>query len=111
MWILDHLPEVRSDFSVFHRIDDPFTLGSAEFFELAEWLPAYPGACQVMIRAKLQREEVSPGMNVSVVPGGQNRTLEALGVPTATRVDDPAQLAAITAGAHEAGFPSLEYKS
>lgn len=110
MWVIDHLPEVRSDMSAFHRIDDPFSLGSAEFFELAEWLPAYPGACQTMIRAELERG-LHGGNAPAIGSSRTNRTLEALNAPDATRVDDPAQLAVITAGAHEAGFVSLEYKS
>lgn len=39
-----------SDFRALHRIDDPFRLPSSRFFALAEWMPAYPGACQASIR-------------------------------------------------------------
>lgn len=42
-WIVDHLDDVASDLSAFHRVDDYMTLESARFFSLAERLGAYSG--------------------------------------------------------------------
>lgn len=41
--MLDHLDDVISDLSVFHRIDDVNELEPAVFFALAQRLPLYQG--------------------------------------------------------------------
>jgi len=42
--VTDYLPEIASDLSAFHRIDDPGEMEAAVFFMLAYRLPAYQGA-------------------------------------------------------------------
>lgn len=42
--MLDYLPDVESDFSVFHRVDNIYTLSAARFTEWAVRLSMYEGA-------------------------------------------------------------------
>lgn len=43
-WVLDHMDDVASDMSVFHRVDDPWSMPAPRFFSLASRLPVYGGA-------------------------------------------------------------------
>jgi hypothetical protein len=92
--MLDHLAELRSDFSVFHRIDNPDRLSSSRFFSLAELLPLYDGAC----RAVLLHE-----YSTNAAP-----TREEGNQAEAVRVDDPRQLETMT---NRDGMLGIEYKS
>jgi hypothetical protein len=56
--MLDHLDDIASDMSVFHRIDDAMTLDGPTFFKLAWRLPAYTGVMQA--RAIAESESSSP---------------------------------------------------
>jgi hypothetical protein len=56
--MLDHLDDIASDLSVFHRIDDPSTLDGPTYFRLAWRLAAYQGVMQA--RANAAREEQQP---------------------------------------------------
>lgn len=44
MWILEHLDDVRSDMSVYHRVDEVEHLTADRFIAYAWRLPAYGGA-------------------------------------------------------------------
>jgi hypothetical protein len=55
LWINDWLDDVRSDMSVFHRIDDIEVMEAKRFVAFAERLPAYSGA--VLARLVREREE------------------------------------------------------
>lgn len=52
MWILDLLPEIESDLSVFHRIDDPYPLSGSRMIRLIERLPVYEGAVRAALLAR-----------------------------------------------------------
>ncbi len=54
----DYLPEIASDLSAFHRIDDPGEMEAAVFFMLAYRLPAYQGA---MAAAAAQQQQGGGG--------------------------------------------------
>lgn len=54
--MLDYLPDIASDLSRFHRIDDANTLEAPVFFALVRRLSAYGG----MIAARLQMQ-AEPG--------------------------------------------------
>lgn len=43
-WVLDHMDDVASDMSVFHRVDDPWSMPAPRFFTLASRLHVYGGA-------------------------------------------------------------------
>lgn len=46
-WTLDHLDDLDSDFSVFHRADSFRSLPAPRMFALAQRLPAYGGVMSV----------------------------------------------------------------
>lgn len=56
--MLDHVDDIASDMSVFHRIDDVTTLDGPTFFRLAWRLPAYTGVMQA--RAIAESETSGP---------------------------------------------------
>jgi hypothetical protein len=47
LWVLDHLDDIASDLSAFHRIDNYEQMGSVRFLRLAYRLPAYGGVMAV----------------------------------------------------------------
>jgi hypothetical protein len=49
IWVVDHLEDLESDFSVFHRIDDPLSLPGPEFFRKAHRVGAYEGVMTARI--------------------------------------------------------------
>lgn len=81
---------MESDFSVFHRVDDPYRLPSPRFFRLAERLPAYKGAVAAALAA-----DAPPAQPVAPGSGGGPVVL-----------DDVRTVAAMTS---DSGFPGIEY--
>lgn len=61
MWVVDHLADIESDFSVFHRVDDPLSLAGPEFFRKAYRLPAYPGVLAARVVAQETRSRPDHG--------------------------------------------------
>jgi hypothetical protein len=57
MWVLDHLDDLESDFSVFHRVDDMYAMPAPRFFRLAERIAAYEGVMTARIRAEQAQEQ------------------------------------------------------
>lgn len=62
VWVLDHLDDIASDLSVFHRIDAPSTLAGPEYFKLAMRLYCYAGVMQQRVIAEQQQEEARPSV-------------------------------------------------
>lgn len=61
MWVLDHLEDIDSDMSVFHRVDRAHeAMDGPLFFSRAERLAAYPG---VMRARAIAAQNPTPGMN------------------------------------------------
>jgi hypothetical protein len=60
LWVLDHLDDLESDFSVFHRIDNMYDLPAREFLAKAERLAAYTGVMQARVVAE-ERERAEGG--------------------------------------------------
>lgn len=61
MWTVDHLADIESDFSVFHRVDDPLSLSGPEFFRKAHRLPAYSGVLAARVAAQHERSGAGSG--------------------------------------------------
>ena len=59
MWVVDNLTDVKSDMSVFHRVDDIFRMAAHAFFSYAVRLPAYNGIIRRRIQAKADQEEAA----------------------------------------------------
>lgn len=62
MWVLDHLEDLESDFSVFHRVEDINSLDGPRFFRLALRIFAYEG---VMAARLMQQDQDNSGSNRS----------------------------------------------
>lgn len=60
MWVVELEGDVVSDFSVFHRIDDMYSMGSRKWAQLVLRLVAYPGAVQFRLKLEAQREQSEP---------------------------------------------------
>jgi hypothetical protein len=60
MWVLDHLKDLESDFSVLHRVEDVYSLDGPRFFEFAERIFAYPG----VMRARVEAESTGSGTRI-----------------------------------------------
>jgi hypothetical protein len=59
VWLVVHLGDVRSDLSVFHRIDDLDSLDAARFTSLVTRLPVYDGAVRHAMRRDLEQRETA----------------------------------------------------
>ena len=104
MWVLDYLDEIESDFSVFHRVDDPMALGSPRYFRLARLLGRYDGA----LRCALDLERAPLDSSAS----GEDASLRPreLVATTGGREELP-DITSIVAMSQNAGFPSIAYTS
>lgn len=65
MWVLDHLEDLESDFSVFHRVDDIYQMDGPRFFSRAARIFAYDG---VMTARALAEQEKQKGSNPTPRP-------------------------------------------
>jgi hypothetical protein len=88
--VTDHLTDIASDLSAFHRIDDPGEMESAVFFALAYRLPAYSGAMAAVAARQAQEQGGSAGRGRAAPRYERNssaannaRTAEAAPVATA----------------------------
>ena len=59
-WVLGHLPDLVSDFSVLHRVDDVGLVPAVTFFMLAARLPAYQGVMRAVVAAEASEDEEGP---------------------------------------------------
>lgn len=59
-WLLPHFGAIRSDLSVYHRIDDVEEMGMVRFVQLVEHLHVYDGAYAASVRAGRQRQGTGP---------------------------------------------------
>jgi hypothetical protein len=71
--VLDHLDDIASDLSVFHRIDDAAQLSGPAFFALAWRLAAYTGVMQARANAEQQRDEQTSTPQRSEYTAAQQR--------------------------------------
>jgi hypothetical protein len=60
MWVLGYLPDLESDFSAFHRVDDIYLMSSARFFILANRLPAYQGVLAARVMQEQEDQKPAP---------------------------------------------------
>lgn len=58
--MLDHLDDIASDLSAFHRVDDLYDLDGPTFFRLAFRLAAYAGVMQARVRAEMDTNQPPP---------------------------------------------------
>ncbi len=60
--MLDHLDDLESDFSVFHRVDDIYAMDGPQFFSRAYRLSAYQGVMAIRAQAGEQTVKVGSGV-------------------------------------------------
>lgn len=65
MWVLDYLDDIESDMSVFHRVDDPWSMPAPRFFAFASRLPAYNGAVAIAYAAAHQATPIEASSPVA----------------------------------------------
>ncbi len=68
MWVLDHLADLESDFSAFHRVEDITQLDGPRFFRMAYRLSAYQGV--MAARLAVQEQRHARGSGGPVAAGG-----------------------------------------
>lgn len=73
MWVLDHLEDIESDMSVFHRVERAReTLPAPLYFARANRLGAYQGVMQARILEQRQRDgSGAPSLSVGRPQSGQ----------------------------------------
>jgi hypothetical protein len=58
-WVLHHLEDLESDFSVFHRVEDMYELDAERFWIMAQRIIHYGGATAVAVaRATMDQRPV-----------------------------------------------------
>jgi hypothetical protein len=72
LWMLECLPEIESDMSVFHRIESIYTMSAVVFLRRVQHLPAYDGA----LAARLRREQTQRDPNPAAPVSGQQAVTE-----------------------------------
>jgi hypothetical protein len=65
MWVPGCLDDIESDMSVFHRVDDIYSMPGPRFFRLAARLSAYEGAMR--LRAMAEGGEAGPAEAAAAV--------------------------------------------
>lgn len=76
MWVLDHLEDIESDMSVFHRVERAAeTLPAPLYFARAQRLGAYTGVMQArIIEQQKDKDGGAPSVGVGSTPGGVKAT-------------------------------------
>jgi hypothetical protein len=87
-WVLDHLHDLASDFSVFHQVRDITTLDGPTFCHLAWRLPAYEGVMRA--RALAEAEAAQPAAPAQHAPQAARRPQEVNPGSRAALMADPA---------------------
>lgn len=67
-WFFQHMPDVLSDMSVFHRVEDMDDLTASRFFALMFRLPFYSGA----VSFALQQEFTEPASAAPQAPPAES---------------------------------------
>jgi hypothetical protein len=68
VWVLDYLDDLESDFSVFHRVDDIYSMPGPRFFRLAIRLPKYKGVLQMRLMEEYEQAHPTPTEGIAQAP-------------------------------------------
>lgn len=60
LWVLDCLEDIRSDLSVFHRVDDMDGMPAHRFWSFVMRLPHYGGALAALALAEVAQQPQAP---------------------------------------------------
>ncbi len=75
MWVAAHLPDIESDLSVFHRIDDPGPLPAERVYAMTRRLGFYQGVVRARLRAEAHRQQPDVPAGTQWVSSDQMQTL------------------------------------
>lgn len=89
LWVLDHLDDIASDLSVFHRIDCPYELKGPAYFKLAMRLYCYAGVMQQRVIAE-QMDDTGTSPAAPVAAGARAASRDINPGAKATLMADPA---------------------
>jgi hypothetical protein len=70
MWLREHLDDICSDLSVFHRIDDFTELDGPTLWKLAWRLPAYQGRMALVVEELQSAEQGTTSQPAAIGPVG-----------------------------------------
>lgn len=102
-WLVGYLPQIASDLSVFHRVDDQDGIPVSRWTGLAELLPFYNGAVRAKLTAEMVAQQPAPTTYESVGQSAFSPASEPV-----RRTQDAAALARMTK--NNQGFPSIGYR-
>lgn len=77
MWVLDHLDDLESDFSVFHRVEDIHSLDGPRFFRFALRIFAYDGVMSARL-AELEADNTPSTAPTGPIPEGGRNTRDSV---------------------------------
>lgn len=66
-WVVRYLPDIESDMSAFHRVDDVRLMPGPRFFSLARRLGTYQGAMAARLHAERDEPQQEPTPSRAVV--------------------------------------------
>lgn len=76
MWVLDHLPDIESDMSVFHRVANIYDMDGPTFFSRAYRLGAYQGVISALAAEEQERSKKKLGSG-RTMPAEVEKTVDA----------------------------------
>lgn len=88
MWVPRCLPDIESDMSAVHRVDDIWSMPAARFFAFAWRLPCYRGAMRERVM-KEQRERDGAPQARQPSPGRRPAPARNAGPVTEAALSDP----------------------
>lgn len=104
-WVRDHLADLESDFSRFHRVDDIYAMDGARFMRLAWRIAAYDGMMSRRIEAQ-NHKPPTPSAGKGGKPGPRRSAERAV---VSTKATQGAQV--VPAAAFSMQFPGLIERS
>ena len=93
-WVVRYLPDIESDMSAFHRVDDVYLMPGPRFFSLARRLGTYQGAMAARLHAERDEPQQRPAQSRPAVqaaaPARQQPTVAPVPATKAALLSNPA---------------------
>lgn len=87
MWCLNHVDDIASDLSVFHRVKKWWRMDAADYFRKAERLGAYAGVIQARATIENEQNESTPATGSHRPHSGQVKPRNVEATKTALRAN------------------------
>lgn len=92
LWVIELEGDVASDLSVFHRIDDMYTMGSRRWSQLVLRLIAYQGAVQLRMKMEAEKFRKAEGAAPVALPAASSAPTGQAGGGGVLRAADGTEL-------------------